>query len=370
MPITRLRPYHIAVIAAALYALGVVILFRHPLALVTPGSDFNANSEFIYTSEGYDGQFTYYIAESPLGAAPRIDVPAYRYQRILLPILGWALAFGQSALIPFTLLLVNMAMLGVGTFSLERLLIELRVSPWFALGYALSLGVFASARLSLTEPIAYGLCLWALWQLHREQFLSGTLLFALALFAKETAVIVAAGVGFHYLLNRQIGRAFLFGGIVLAPFLIWQGVLFAWLGAFGLGSGGAMATSFELIPFMGVARILIEGGPAIFAALMVYVAPFVIWPTLWGLWRCVQDIRAQRWTLYTSLLLFNSAIMLFVPFSTYREPLGILRFIVGLQIAVILYAAERKNRRALRFSTFWAVTSLIAIYSDWLIANA
>ena len=50
--------------------------------------------------------------------------------------------------------------------------------------------------------------------------------------------------------------------------------------------------------------------------------------------------------------------MPFVPFSTYREPLGILRFIVGLQIAVILYAANRHNVRALRNSTIWIVTTM------------
>jgi hypothetical protein len=57
--------------------------------------------------------------------------------------------------------------------------------------------------------------------------------------------------------------------------------------------------------------------------------------------------------------------MLFVPFSTYREPLGILRFIVGLQIAVILFAAERHQIRALRNSTIWMLTMLFLIGSDF-----
>ena len=62
--------------------------------------------------------------------------------------------------------------------------------------------------------------------------------------------------------------------------------------------------------------------------------------------------------LFSLLLLVTAGIMPFVPFSTYREPLGILRFIVGLQIAVILYAANRKNSRVLRYSTIWIVTTL------------
>jgi hypothetical protein len=53
--------------------------------------------------------------------------------------------------------------------------------------------------------------------------------------------------------------------------------------------------------------------------------------------------------------------MPFVPFSTYREPLGILRFIVGLQIAVLLYAAQTHNIRVLRYSTFWIVSILLSV---------
>ena len=53
--------------------------------------------------------------------------------------------------------------------------------------------------------------------------------------------------------------------------------------------------------------------------------------------------------------------MPFVPFSTYREPLGILRFIVGLQIAVIVYAAWKPAPRALRNTTLWATTILFIL---------
>ena len=46
--------------------------------------------------------------------------------------------------------------------------------------------------------------------------------------------------------------------------------------------------------------------------------------------------------------------MAFVPFSTYREPLGVFRFIVGLVLAHLLYAALRYPRaRAMVYSTLW-----------------
>jgi hypothetical protein len=60
------------------------------------------------------------------------------------------------------------------------------------------------------------------------------------------------------------------------------------------------------------------------------------------------------------MLFTTSVIMLFVPFSTYREHLGILRFIIGLQIAVLLYAAHTHNTRVLRNSTIWIMTLFFA----------
>ncbi len=61
-----------------------------PVSLAEVGgrySDLRADDE-----EGYDGQFVYYVAlnPDPTSVGPRLDVPAYRYQRILYPILPGA----------------------------------------------------------------------------------------------------------------------------------------------------------------------------------------------------------------------------------------------------------------------------------------
>ncbi len=354
-----LRPWFVAVLLCLLYALAVILIYRTPLALVTIGTDFAGEVDGAYSAEGYDGQFVYYIARDPLNAASLIDVPAYRYQRILLPLL--AMPFGGSV---WALLIIGLVALGAGTAALEAHLRLFNVSRWYALGYALSLGVLGSARLSLPEPLAYGLCAGGAYLIARERHLAGAVLFALAAFAKETALVFAAGYGFHYLLSRDLHRAVTLAAVTLIPFAIWQGVLFAWLGSAGVGSGGAGATGFSPVPFGGVADILLVGGAELFGVFLLLLGPFVLLPTLWGLWRAVRDVRAPNWTLYTTVLLVNAAIMLFVPFSTYREPLGILRFIVGLQLAVILYAGSRRDARTLRNSTLWAVTLLFVVASD------
>src|SRR5262245_62119812 len=91
----NLRPWMVVTVLCLVYV--ALVLIRNngnPLTLVTIGTRF---SEHIADgTEGYDGQFVYYIARDPSGAAQYLDVPAYRFQRILLPVIGRILAFGQE----------------------------------------------------------------------------------------------------------------------------------------------------------------------------------------------------------------------------------------------------------------------------------
>lgn len=362
---TLLRPWTLATLLGLTYALFVVATQGSPLALVAVGERFKPPEiAYSYSDEGYDGQFVYYIARDPLGAAGHIDVPAYRYQRILLPALGRLAALGQEGLLPWALLAVNLVALAGGTAALETLLASRGASRGYALGYALSVGVLGGLRLTTTETLGYGLVLGALLLATQERWRWSAFCFALAALARETTLLFPAACALWLLIGGRRRAGLAFGLASVLPFILWQFVLLAWLGSTGIGSGGAGATGFELIPLGGYLRILTEGGPLVFLVLTLLLFPFVLLPTLWGLWRCWRDWRSGRSDLYTLLLLANAAVMLFVPFSTYRELLGILRFIVGLQIAVILYAAQRRQQRALRYSTLWFLTTLLLLSED------
>lgn len=374
------QPWILAVVLTGLYALAVVLMQGDSLALVTVGEQYAPDSllDRAYSEEGYDGQFVYYLARYGFDAAPYLDVPAYRAQRILLPVAGAVLSLNQAAVLPWTLLLVNLVAVGAGTYLLSDLLKQAGVSAWFSVGYGLSAGVLGAARLMTTEPLAYALAIAGWWLWRRDRWLWSALLIALAGLTKETAFLVGGAIGLEMLLSRQPLRAVRFGVIALLPFGLWQMVLYGQFGSVGIGSGGALATSFEVIPFMGFIRILTEGSAEAFILLLPIVGLFVLVPTMWALWQCGRDAiyswRVRRdevpvserrgWNLHTTLLLSQAVIMAFVPFSTYREPLGILRFIVGLQFALILYAAHRRQRRALTYSTLWFLTSLLVVMSD------
>jgi len=364
---SAMDPALLAALLTTFYALFIVVRANDPLVLVTLGTRYAPDSLDIraVNEEGYDGQFVYYLARYGADGGEYIDVPAYRAQRMLLPAFGALLSFGQSDWLPFSLLATNVISVALGTWALASLLMASNVSAWYGLGYALAIGVFGATRLTTTEPLAYGLSLLGIWFISKQHYSRGALLFALAGLAKETTFIFVAGYILHWLLNKQWARALRFGAIAILPFAFWQLVLFATFGAVGIGSGGNMATGFELIPFMGIVRIISDGSLLVFAVLMPLIGIFVLVPTLWAFWRGWQDWRLQQWSLITTLLVTQAGIMLFVPFSTYREPLGILRFVVGLQIMVIWYAAAKHQKRALRYSMFWIMTSLLVIATDY-----
>jgi hypothetical protein len=67
---------------------------------------------------GYDGQFFLFVAADPIGARPYLDNPAYRYSRPLYPLTARVVSLGRVGALPWVLVLLGIAAVGVGTFAL------------------------------------------------------------------------------------------------------------------------------------------------------------------------------------------------------------------------------------------------------------
>jgi hypothetical protein len=369
----RKFPPWLAVLWLNMLYLGAILALNgsDPATFVTQGTCYSACSGQgaaacpAGTTEGYDGQFAYYIARDPAGAPDCLDIPAYRMQRILLPLLVRVLSLGRAALIPWALVAVNLVALAGGTALLADLLAAEGVNRWYTLVYGLFAGVFMAVRLSTPEPLAYGLALAAIRAVQRDRTGTAVILLALAVFAKETTLPVAAGVVLSFALRHRwraaLGTALAVGGL----FGAWQIALWSWLGRPGIGAGGAGATGFDLIPFGGVWRIAADSGLLVFAVLGLVIIPAAVLPAVWGLWRTLRDVRAGRAGLVACLLLANAAVFPFLPFSTYREFLGLLRNLPGLVLTLLLYTAHlratRGEQRPLRYSTLWVVLLLFVV---------
>ncbi len=357
--IRRIKPWHVALLVCLAYVLLTLARYNFdPKYFALIGTQYDPGLP--NGRPGYDGQFAYQIARDPANGWTKTDVPAYRYQRILYPIVARVLALGNADLVPWTLIAVNIVALTVGVWLTEEILQHFQISRWHALIYGLSAGTLMSVRLDLTEPLAYALAQAGVLLALKDRWRWAAVVLALAALTKEMTLAVAAGIGLVYLFRRQWPRLLGFSAIVLLPFAAWQIVLWQWFGQLGIGSGGALATPFEIIPLRGLwslafldVRVFL-----LFAAIMI---PLAVIPALLGLWAAVRQVWRRAIDIPTALLLLNALLVLITPQSTFREPLAMARYIVGLIAAVLTYAASRRSQRALRYSWLWLFTLALAL---------
>jgi hypothetical protein len=355
----RIRPWHVVLAIGLLYVLLTLARYNfNPLYFALIGTQYDPGVPD--GRPGYDGQFAYQIARDPTNGWTKIDAPAYRYQRIAYPLAARVLALGNADLVPWTLILINLGALAVGTWLTEEILQHFRMSRWYALAYGLSAGTLMSVRLDLTEPVAYALAQAGVLLALKDRWRWAAVALAVAALTKEMTLAFAAAIGAVYLMQREWRKLIGFSVIVLAPFAIWQVVLWQWFGQLGIGSGGALATPFEWVPLRGLWSLAFVDLRvfALFAAIMI---PLAVIPALISLWVTGRDAWKRIIDIPMALLLLNALLILITPQSTFREPLAMSRYIVGLIAAVLTYAASRRSKRALNYSLLWMFTLALAL---------
>ncbi len=307
-------------------------------------------------SEGYDGQFGYYIAvdPNPQRVKHHLDVPAYRYQRILLPLMARALSLGNDQLIAWWLVIIPLLGQVVGVAFVAKLIHELGQKPLLSLIYGLSAGCLLAIRVALPEPLAYAFVAAAVYSYFHKKYILGASLLGLAFFTKEVTIVFGAAFLLWLWLQRLWKESSVLLGMGFLPFGLWQLWLWQTFGVMGIASGGANATGFEWIPFMGLFRIA-SYSLVYFLAMLIVFAPLVVVPSLWGAWNSYREIREGSTDFITIALLLHALMMFFLPFSTYRETGGILRLSVGFVLAFLLYVVKENKSRAKRYLPFWLV---------------
>ncbi len=327
---------------ALLTALVAVLLIANqgnPLRLIQVGSRYG--QEQPGGTIGYDGQFNYYIAEIPNPAAvtDHLDVPAYRYQRILLPLLVSLLSLGNHAVVPWLLILAGILFQTAGTWFVASILDTYRINRWYALIYGAWPGFLFSASTGLSEPLAFGLVAAAVYaNLRQHNHLSWVLL-GLSLFAKEETMGFVLAAGLQLLFEKRWRDFTGFALIAGLPYLLFQVWLWRVFGHVGIGSGGAYATPFEIIPFMGALRLL--ANPYWASRLSgVILIPVVIFPALWAVQASLKKLFSGDTRMAIWVLLLNSIVLVVLPYSTYDDMMGIGRFLCALILAALLFYAQ------------------------------
>jgi len=292
---------------------------------------------------GYDGQYAYFLALDPLHARFYMDYPSYRYTRILYPMLARLLAWGSPALIPYTLVTINVLAVAGGVAALGVWLRRRNISPWLSLIYAFSPGIFLALNGDLNEPLAYTLVIVGLVLLDGQRRWSvpaAAGAFALAALTRETTAVFPAIIAVATLVSdltratwrKTLARNWRRSAWLAAsalPLVAYKIALTLWLGAVGYPA----QVQFSLMPFGGLlsywpwhAYQYIEVESVVVPALICAALAIV------ALRRTDHRRDAALWLLLVNVALF----VVFLPASSYVDQFASTRIATGVLLGALL----------------------------------
>ena len=367
-------PFAVAAVVLALYAGWIVGAHQrghdaYDFALVgqffldrgSSSEVIEANAPHARPGFGYDGQFYLFIAQDPVRAHEYMDEASYRYGRILYPLASRAASEVLRVGIPSALVGINVLAIAIGVLALAFWLRRRGVSPWIALLFGLYPGVFVVVLRDLADGIAYALVAVAVLVFDREQpsrLALSTAVFALAVLTRETTAVFvlvwAAAVLFDGRSVRNWRAAALFAGAALMPYVVYRGLLFAWL-----GEGAAPAQlSPSPIPFGGILEWR-PWGPSDVQQIYAVVLPgaFCLGLALFVLWRRVVEPAVVA--VAANALLY----VVLVPSPVFEDLYSSLRVSLGVVTAFVL--AVPAFERCFGQGNAWLFLPVVAWFSPW-----
>lgn len=268
-------------------------------------------------NRGYDGQFFYRLALDPFTTKVTdfgitFDRPSYRHQRILLPLVAWALSGGGcpgTAL--FALLAINL-LAGIAlAATAANLAKSLGANPLWALGLALYPGFLISLARDLSEVAACSLLLGGIVLARQARWWWASVIFFLAALTRETTLVVPAALflvqGIYFLrgLRSKDATGPKMATLVacawpLVAFLGWQLLLMrVWGVAPALANRGTL-----LPPFVGLARFAVDAVRHLYVLDLIQVSLLLATIVTTGLALFRSDVPPWEkiaWSLYALL---------------------------------------------------------------------
>jgi hypothetical protein len=219
---------------------------------------------------------------NPADHALIMDYPAYRAQRMLLPLLAApvGLVSGPPAL-AWAITLANGLAMGLGVWGTARLAERMGLSPWWGLLFVANPGVWLEFAISGTGIVGLALAVWGIVLALEERHRSAGLLFAAAALARESMLLVALGVAVWLVWRRGRSAALPVAGMPLVALGLWWTYVWWRLGEFPAG-GGETTLALPLVGPIQAAGRWSEFGAASAAvgSIMLVVCLVALWQTV------------------------------------------------------------------------------------------
>ncbi len=298
-------------------------------------------------TNGYDGQFYYYIARDPWHAYQHMDSAPYRYQRIFYGLVVHVLSLGKESLIPFTLLFVNFISIVLSVEIVASLLARRNISPWYSLALGFYFGQTTALLFDTAEPLAILLLCAGLWCLEDEHVTFAAVFMGLAALTRETTILFPLVYMFAFLWQRRWLDTVRFFVLAISPLIAWYIVVWIIFGQLG----AAAAPAFERIPFGGIFAYFSD-----YRYFWSLIALMFI-PTVWGWLFVGRELLQRNWrNIAFFIWVLNLILVTFLSSASYEDYVSCGRISTTLILATFLYAWSSKDKKLLWLAPYYILT--------------
>ena len=161
---------------------------------------------------GHDGKYFFVHANDPWLIDPDrtagvIDRPLYRTQRMLYPVLAGGGGLFSGEVVVWALLVVNVVAIGVGSWAVAELAMDMGGSSWWGLAFVLNIGFISEVMIDGAGVVAAAFAFWAVVLMRRGRALPAIAFLALAALAREAMLLAAAGTAVWLWMDGRKGLA-------------------------------------------------------------------------------------------------------------------------------------------------------------------
>lgn len=191
----------IRVLAGADWDPTIFVAFGEDAIPTTEYAQERLGDVFLRASQGHDGKFFFVQANDPWVLEPKgnalvLDRPLYRSQRMFYPLLAGGGGLLSPDAVVWGLLIVNLLAMGLGTWAVGLLAVEMGGSPWWGFAFTFNLGFISEVTINGAGVVSAAVAFLALVMVLRRSMVPAYLLLALAALSREAMLIAAAGTAF------------------------------------------------------------------------------------------------------------------------------------------------------------------------------
>ncbi len=153
---------------------------------------------FLRSGQGHDGKFFFVQGNDPWVLEPEVnavvlDRPLYRSQRMFYPLLAGGFGLFSAEGVVWGLLVVNVIAMGLGTWAVAVLAVEMGLSSWWGLAFLLNIGLVSELNIGGAGIVAAAAAFGAVALFSKNRFWWGVGLLVVAALSREVMLLVAAG---------------------------------------------------------------------------------------------------------------------------------------------------------------------------------